>query len=101
MRLVRLAVYTPKATKKIKMDCNRCKILMLPGQALIDNMSGKADFAGDKHPVTVSHNGTAQMVNCLKCPECGYSAHVGLHCEKSALGFVLIEIYLMQSIFSL
>jgi hypothetical protein len=56
-----------------KQECKRCNVPMRPGKALVNNLGGVVDFAGDKYPVTMSPDGTAKMVDCLKCPKCGHS----------------------------
>lgn len=51
--------------------CAKCKIQMKTGKALQNNLSGIPDFVGDDHCCTVSPDGTARLIDCLKCPECG------------------------------
>lgn len=55
------------------MTCHKCNVLMVRGKALLNNMSGMPDFIGDTHCCTVSPDGTARLVDCWKCPECGRS----------------------------
>lgn len=59
--------------------CRRCQVPMLPGKALQNTLVGYPDFLGDtvESVCTVSETGPPVMVDCLKCPECGHSIHVG------------------------
>lgn len=54
-------------------NCKKCGGEMVEGKALIDNLSGVADFPNDTHACTVSPDGTARLVDCWKCKECGWS----------------------------
>ena len=57
--------------------CKHCKIPMQPdGIALIPNLSGTPDF-DDGCVVTVSPDGTARQIECIKCHKCGYSVSKG------------------------
>lgn len=56
--------------------CPRCNIPLEPGKALVENASGEPDDLGGDI-VTMSPDGTAQMVDCMKCPHCGLSRTVG------------------------
>ncbi len=53
--------------------CPRCKIEMTRGIALRENVSGIPDFIGDDTVCTMSPDGTARLISCLKCPVCGLS----------------------------
>ena len=55
------------------MNCKRCKTALKDGIALEENTSGVSDFIGDDEVCTVSPDGTAYMIPCLKCPKCGTS----------------------------
>ena len=55
------------------MTCRRCGTTMEPGQALENILSGIPDFEGDGRICTVSPSGAAKLVDCLKCPTCGWS----------------------------
>jgi hypothetical protein len=59
----------------IRRKCPRCKVLLKRGIALIPTYGGKPDFIGSKEVVTVSMVGCGKVVNCLKCPKCGYSVN--------------------------
>ena len=50
---------------------------MVEGKALVDQMDGIPDFIGDDFVCTVSPNGKADLVDCYKCPKCGYSVTKG------------------------
>lgn len=54
-------------------QCKKCDSEMKEGKALIDNLDGMPDFIGDDHVYTVSPDGTAELVDCLKCEKCGWS----------------------------
>jgi hypothetical protein len=56
--------------------CKKCGGEMVIGQALENNLSGIPDFIGDKYPVTVSPDGTAKLISCLKCKNCGWSVRI-------------------------
>ena len=53
--------------------CKRCKADMTPGKAIEQTFTGSPDFAGDVRGVTMSPGGAGKLVDCLKCPECGWS----------------------------
>jgi hypothetical protein len=53
--------------------CPKCNVEMQEGKVLQEIMSGLPDFIGDTHCCTVSPSGKANLVGCLKCPECGHS----------------------------
>jgi len=59
------------------MKCKRCNILMVKGKALENILSGIPDFIGDTQVCTLSPSGKTKLIDCLKCPECGYSVKVG------------------------
>jgi ssDNA-binding Zn-finger/Zn-ribbon topoisomerase 1 len=59
------------------LTCKECKCEMVAGKALVDKLSGIPDFIGDDYVCTVSASGKADLVDCLKCPECGYSVTKG------------------------
>ena len=58
------------------MKCGKCNVEMEKGQALQDKLDGTPDFIGDDEVCTVSPSGKAKMIECLKCPECGYSVTI-------------------------
>lgn len=56
------------------MKCRTCKIDMVPGKALQQTATaGMLDFPGDTKAVTFSVGGPGKLVDCVKCPQCGYS----------------------------
>lgn len=52
--------------------CRKCGGQGKKGQALQNNFSGIPDFPGDSI-VTMSPDGTANLIDCLKCEDCGHS----------------------------
>lgn len=62
-----------KNTMKMTMRCKDCGVLLEEGIALQNRLSGLPDFIGSKEIVTVSYGKDADVVNCWKCPLCGYS----------------------------
>ncbi len=57
---------------KKKLNCKKCKVPLNLGFALRNKLAGLPDFPGDT-VVTVSRTGPPEMIEVLKCPECGYS----------------------------
>lgn len=60
------------------MICKECKCEMTAGKALVNKLTGIPDFVGDDYVCTVSHGKEADLVDCLKCPECGFSVTKGI-----------------------
>lgn len=58
------------------MTCKHCNCEMVPGKALVPIYGGLPDFYGGS-VVTVSPTGKTKLIDCLKCPKCGYSVSVG------------------------
>lgn len=61
-------------------NCPRCRTTLVQGKALQNALVGSPDFPGDtgfEAGCTLSYSGEAKMVDCLKCPECGYSRTFG------------------------
>ena len=54
------------------MKCKECNIDLEDGYALQDTLTGIPDFIGSNEVCTVSP-GNAKLVECKKCPLCGYS----------------------------
>lgn len=52
--------------------CLPCRRLLVPGIALLGTATGEPDFPGDT-AITMSPGGPGRLVDCLKCPGCGYS----------------------------
>ncbi len=46
---------------------------MAEGQALSQTFTGSPDFPGDEHASTLSPGGPGQMIDCMKCQDCGWS----------------------------
>ena len=59
------------------MKCKDCKIEMVNSKALVDRMDGIPDFIGDDFVCTLSPSGQADLVDCWKCPGCGYGVTKG------------------------
>lgn len=53
--------------------CKRCKTIMVDGKALAQTVTGSPDFPGDRRGVTLSVGGPGVLIDCLKCPSCGWS----------------------------
>jgi len=53
--------------------CPHCGIEMGDGQALLDELDGYPDFVGNDTLCTISPSGKAKLIECLKCPDCGFS----------------------------
>lgn len=58
-----------------EVSCCHCGVTMQPGKALQETLVvGLSDFGdGDMRGQTVSAGGPGEVVDCLKCPSCGYS----------------------------
>lgn len=56
-------------------SCVRCNTMLEPGKAMENTLVGIPDFIGDPYPVTVSPGGPGKLIDCLKCPTCGYSVY--------------------------
>ncbi len=58
--------------------CRKCGTTMRPGKALAQTIvGGVPDFPGDHHASTFSAGGPGQMIDCQKCPKCGWSVTEG------------------------
>ena len=53
--------------------CPKDRALLLPGRALQETYTGTGDFREGDRVVTMSVGGGGQLVDCLKCPTCGFS----------------------------
>jgi hypothetical protein len=54
--------------------CPECDVTMVAGQAIQQTWTaGAPDFPGDDRGITMSPGGPGKMIDCLKCPECGYT----------------------------
>ena len=58
--------------------CRKCRKALGRGIALQQTYRRSADFVGDfpGRGVTMSAGGPGKIVECLKCPECGWSTTV-------------------------
>lgn len=55
--------------------CKKCNGIMIKSKALEMEFGGYPDFPNDKYPCTISPNGSAHLVDCLKCSSCGWSIY--------------------------
>jgi len=53
--------------------CKYCKTKMQESKAIAQTYTGAPDFPGDKHCVTLSPGGKGKLIDCYKCPLCGWS----------------------------
>ena len=54
--------------------CAKCSLPMIRGKALEQTyVGGTPDFPGDTHASTFSAGGPGRLIDCWKCPECGWS----------------------------
>lgn len=54
------------------LNCKRCGAEMKPGHAIAQTFYGSPDFIGGE-VCTVSPGGPGKLIECSKCPECGWS----------------------------
>ena len=65
-------------------DCQKCNTPMVAGKALAQTfVGGMPDFPGDTHASTFSAGGPGELIDCLKCPNCGRSITIGEADEHS------------------
>lgn len=72
------------------MRCPKCNVPLAPGKAIRQTWTaGAPDFIGDANPSiqTMSPGGPGKLIDCLKCPDCGWSTtsthiqgHAGFPC---------------------
>lgn len=62
----------PHRVRMVRM-CPRCIVPLVKGQAMASTFTGSPDFASDPRAVTLSPGGPGNLVDCMKCPDCGYS----------------------------
>lgn len=60
----------------VGVSCKYCGHRMRPGIAMGQTFSGSPDFSGGP-VVTISPAGPGVLIDCLKCPQCGYSVSIG------------------------
>ena len=64
--------------KELADDCRKCGGEMKRGIATLQTFTaGTPDFAGDSHATTFSAGGPGEVIECLKCVECGWSVTAG------------------------
>ena len=67
---------------KKELVCPKCKVPLKPGKAIQSTIvGGSPDFAADGEVVTYSEGGPGKLIDCLKCPKCGYSVTKGNRTE--------------------
>lgn len=54
------------------MTCDKCGAEMQPGKAMLSTVTGSPDLIGGE-VVTFSPGGPGKLVDCMKCPQCGWS----------------------------
>lgn len=58
--------------------CKRCGTELVPGKAIEQTWTpGVPDFPGCYDLVTMSPGGPGRLIDCLKCPQCGWSVTAG------------------------
>ena len=59
-------------------SCKYCGHRMWPGIAMGQTWSaGIPDFPGQDVCITMSPGGPGRVIDCMKCPQCGYSVSIG------------------------
>jgi len=53
--------------------CRKCGAEMQPGKAVMQTFTGIGDFRDRDEPVTLSRGGPGKLIDCWKCPACGWS----------------------------
>lgn len=56
--------------------CKNCSTPMRPGQAIQQTYTGTPEFSGSEI-VTLSPGGPGKLIDCIKCPQCGWSVTKG------------------------
>ncbi len=72
------------------MRCPKCNVPLVKGQAIQQTYSaGTPDFPGETRGMTMSPGGPGKLIDCLKCPDCGWSTtsthiqgHAGFPCPE-------------------
>lgn len=60
------------------LSCKYCGHRMWPGIAMSQTWSaGIPDFPGQDVCITMSPAGPGRVIDCMKCPQCGYSVSIG------------------------
>jgi len=75
--------------------CRKCNGIANPSKALDNTWVGSSDFGGDfgERGTTMSKCGKPQMVDCLKCSNCGHS-WVPAKMRKKTLDVALFKAYI-------
>lgn len=68
-------------------SCRKCGGVMVASRALAQTfVGGEPDFPGDTHSSTFSAGGPGELINCMKCEDCGWSVtNGGLERQFAAL----------------
>lgn len=53
--------------------CRKCNAPMQRGKAITQTFTGVGDFHDGDSVSTLSAGGPGKLVECMKCPECGWS----------------------------
>lgn len=70
----RLTLEKIETQKERVMDCKKCRTEMKAGKATGQTVSGGIkDFESDARSITLSVGGPGVLIDCLKCPACGWS----------------------------
>jgi hypothetical protein len=65
--------------------CKKCQTPLEPGQAIQQTWGGIPDFMGSTEVCTVSPGGPGKLIDCLKCPACGWSMTIPEESERTKL----------------
>ena len=52
--------------------CPKCAVILTKGQAIVQTYIGTPEWKGAE-AVTMSVGGPGKLIDCMKCPQCGYS----------------------------
>ena len=70
------AIYKKQGRRYVEIGpaptCARCNTPMQPGKAIEQTYTGTPDFPGAE-VVTLSPGGPGKLIDCWKCPACGWS----------------------------
>ena len=58
--------------------CFKCSTELKRGRASLNNLSGIGDFHAEDAVCTVRPDGTARLIECLKCGTCGHAETGGV-----------------------
>lgn len=68
--------WTQEHAKRAAARCKHCHTPMHTGLAIQQTYTGTPDFPGGE-VVTMSPGGPGKWIDCLKCPQCGWSGTKG------------------------